>query len=563
MLGDGGEGVKVIWLTNRDGVSLHDQWDAGLFKLMFEGILWEHFIEFEHLDVDGTKGERTPVVDSAIFMLPARHHTMPGDIAWINEQIGQTEHCILMLVGDEEGTFPWREIIHRDLTFWVMMPHPVKHADLATSPQTVFVGNGFKEDTIDILDALGYSQKPHLWSFAGQITHPRRKQAANGLKKVMARAPGLLHESRGFTQGLDRREYLELLHDSRVAPCPSGPHTPDTFRFYEALEAGCFPIPDATTPDEANLGYWRMVYGEDFPFPTIFDWESVGGIVEAECVRWPVNANVAGAWWEQQKRRLTKTLLDWCYKHGEENLESPLTTIITSSPTLGSPQEQFDRLMDLIDSQGLFCFHEIMICFDGVRPEQEHLKDNYNEYVRMVVNHCRQWANCWTPIVAKHHVHQIGLMRMAMDLVDTPAVLFMEHDTPLLDHREIPRTLVDLVADDHLDVVRLHHEDVIQPDHEHLMVDHETTTMLGIPVRRTHQWSARPHIARSDYYRRVLAQDFTAGANCFLEDRLHSAAQVNPSEHRIAIYHPEGGIKRSTHTDARAGEPKFDREQIF
>ena len=34
-------------------------------------------------------------------------------------------------------------------------------------------------------------------------------------------------------------------------------------------------------------------------------------------------------------------------------------------------------------------------------------------------------------------------------------------------------------------------------------------------------------------------------------------------QHRIHIYHPEGNIKRSLHTDGRAGEKKFDELQVF
>lgn len=552
--------MPVIWLSNHDEVSLHDQWDSGLFKLMFDGRLWEHFVDFEHRDAVDWRRTR----DSAIFMLPARHHTSDEDVAWINQQIGSVEHCVLMLIGDEEATFPWREIRHPDLTFWVMMPHPVRHADLVGS--AVFVGNGFREDTLDLLADVPYGDRPHWWAFAGQVTHARRKQAANGLQKAMAAVPGILEPSRSFTAGLPRADYLALLANTRLAPCPGGPVTPDTFRFYEALQAGCAPLADATDGHESILGYWDFVYGDDFPFPIVNDWQGVGGILEDEAPRWPLNANVAAAWWEQQKRRLTKTLVAWCAKHNAPDFPGRVTSIITSSPTPGTVEEQYQRLMETVASARYHFFHhQQIVCFDAVRPQQAHLADAYNEYVRYAIDQFKRGDSLVLPIVTDSHVHQVGLMRRAMEFVDTPAVLFLEHDTPLvLDLGVSGQASLDLIEQGAIDVLRYHHEAVVQPAHEHLMIDHETVEMLGVPLRRTHQWSARPHLASADYYRRVLASEFSEDANCFLEDRLHSSAQVDPRGHRIAIYHPDSGnIKRSYHTDGRAGQPKFDDKQVF
>ena len=36
-----------------------------------------------------------------------------------------------------------------------------------------------------------------------------------------------------------------------MIPCPSGPATPDSFRLWEALEAGCVPIADGYAPAAA------------------------------------------------------------------------------------------------------------------------------------------------------------------------------------------------------------------------------------------------------------------------------------------------------------------------
>lgn len=564
--------VPVIWLSNHKEVSLHDQWDSGLFKMLFDNLLWDTGFVFEnHGNTDQF------ATQAAIFMLPARHHCSAEDIEWLNEQLARAQHCILMLIGDEEAAFPWKEVKHPDLQFWVMMPDPAKHIEL--KGHAVFVGNGFKGDTSDLLYTPEPPEKTVYWSFAGQATHARRKQAVIGLQKVMAQAQGILEPTQGFTQGLPRDEYLDLLRRTQIAPCPSGPCTPDTFRFYEALEAGCFPIADATSLAE-QLGYWDMVYGDDFPFPTVYDWSTVGGYVENEIYRWPQNGNVASAWWQKQKRILAQKLAAWCEKQGfARYVHSPyvgpsfgrMSVVITTSPTNKTADEQFEMLEYTLKSFGSsatehfpFQLQTIIAC-DGVRSEQKHLAPEYHEYVRRI---CWKANYVWDnilPVVAPRHVHQVGLARMAMDVVDTPVVLMMEHDTPVVWDEPIDwPALIGLVEYGAVDMIRLHHEAHILPAHEHLMVDHNTTTMLDVPLRRTKQWSQRPHVASSEYYRRILADHFSDEANCFIEDKMHSVAQSDPPHHRLAIYHPdEKNIKRSFHTDGRGDGLKYDGDQVW
>ena len=79
----------------------------------------------------------------------------------------------------------------------------------------------------------------------------------------------------GFAQGIDQSEYLDEMAVAKVAPCPPGPNTPDTFRLYEALEAGCVPVvePDTRT--------FLARYGLDVP--------STGGDWAGQVRRWAEN----------------------------------------------------------------------------------------------------------------------------------------------------------------------------------------------------------------------------------------------------------------------------------
>lgn len=81
-----------------------------------------------------------------------------------------------------------------------------------------------------------------------------------------------------------------------------------------------------------------------------------------------------------------------------------------------------------------------------------------------------------------------------------------------------------------------------------------------VPLTFTKQYSQRPFVAHTGWYRHLLNRFFPATARTMIEDRLHSPAQTEPwGDWRLAIYTPdEPIIKRSTHTDGRGDEDKFE-----
>jgi hypothetical protein len=193
---------------------------------------------------------------------------------------------------------------------------------------------------------------------------------------------------------------------------------------------------------------------------------------------------------------------------------------------------------------------------DGVRPEQQDLTDAYNEYLRRVVwKAMHHWDQVY-PVIMGQFVHQAEATRRTLDRVYTPLVLFVEHDTPLIG--DIPfGQLGDAVKAENL-IIRLHHEAAVHPEHVHLNAG-PLRTAAGVPIQPTVQWSQRPHLAQTDKYRHLIATYFTPESRTFIEDKMHGVAHYDRWEDwRLALYHPEGDIKRSTHTDGRAGASKFD-----
>ncbi len=201
----------------------------------------------------------------------------------------------------------------------------------------------------------------------------------------------------------------------------------------------------------------------------------------------------------------------------------------------------------------------IVMC-DGVREEQEDRRRDYDGYLHQVMWLCQhEWGDA-LPLVADDHQHQANMTRRALAFVDTPLILFMEHDTPLVTDEPISFLAVEtaLLADD-LDLIRFHHEAWILDEHRYLMVDQEPQSVRGCPVMRTTQWSQRPHVARVDFYRRLLEDHFPVTARTMVEDLAYSVVQRYPWRfHRLALYAPRPHMKRSLHTDGRDGDPKYE-----
>jgi hypothetical protein len=243
-----------------------------------------------------------------------------------------------------------------------------------------------------------------------------------------------------------------------------------------------------------------------------------------------------------------------------------ITIVVPVSPIKSHPDTAI--LAETIGSvRKLFPTAEIFLTFDGVRAEQEHRRADYNEFIHRALwlaDH--SWGNV-VPFLFDTHEHQSGMMRHVIDKIDTTLLMYVEQDTPLVTDEPIDFLKIDkFIVDGHSNLVRLYHEGVMPEEHHHLM--HGRTDVFI----ETSQWSQRPHIASTAYYRRILSSHFTADAKCFIEDRMYGILEEAERidgyqgwiQHRVHIYDPgHGNMKRSYHTDGRAGEAKFDDTQVY
>ncbi len=236
-----------------------------------------------------------------------------------------------------------------------------------------------------------------------------------------------------------------------------------------------------------------------------------------------------------------------------------LTVLVSTSPIPSHPSTKIIEETVASVRYWLPDAPMVVMC-DGVREEQEDRRADYDDYLHRVMWLCSHaWGDA-LPLVADNHQHQANMTRRALTLVDTPLILFMEHDTPLVTDCPIdwPAVQAALLADE-LDLIRFHYESLILEVHQYLMLDQTVRTIEGCPVLRTTQWSQRPHVARADYYRRLLDDWFPPTCRTMIEDLAYSVVQRYPWRfNRLAMYAPPGPhIKRSLNLDGREDAEKF------
>lgn len=534
--------LNILWLGNPEKSMFRGWWDMTILEDFFKGET--HFQSVELI----------PEGEGAVVIIPGR--SWVGKEKYLTRAIQKLSWCLMIIAGDEEGTVNIDHIGHQKLKVWVQNPIPGRHDKYGK------LGCGYTPG-IDVIKQHAPLPKSKDWFFAGQITHSRRVEMVKGLYGI---PNGELLETKGFTQGFDHFDYLSKMADAKVAPCSSGPKTPDTFRLFEALELGCVPIADEATPEYEVPGFWNWLFDDSVPFPTTLDWGPVSLFIKNAVDLYPALNNEIQAWWMRRKMDLRAKIYNDARQLGADIPEDDITVIIPVSPIKSHPST-----MILEETIRNVRYHhpiaKIIITFDGVREEQEELRSAYAEHIRRVLWISHQWGNVY-PIMFAKHTHQVGMAREALKHVTTPLILYVEQDTPIVIDEPIDwKLLIDMIKSGESNVIRLHFEGRIPEAHRGLMIGE-----VEGKFQKTIQWSQRPHLALSDFYRQMLQNNFSTDASCFIEDKIHGAVQDDYglygmdgwNKWKLHIYCPsETNIKRSYHTDGRAQEKKYDERQVW
>lgn len=535
--------IKVNYLSLREDTPKKDFWDYGLLYDLLE-------------DFDSVECGSLENADFGIVVIPARSHFELVDE--INKELSKLKGVVLFLMGDEEASFPVEKVKHDNIRIWVQNPH------LNLDKRHRKLGTGYPFPLRDFLKVDWPTPDKSLdWFFAGQVTHPRREQCVAQLRNL---DNGELVESKSFTAGIDQEDYFFQMIQAKIAPCPSGPITPDTFRLFEALELGCVPIADTRTSKEEWPNFWEWLFDEPVPFPTIDNWESLPGYIQDIKNEYPVINNRIQAWWLRKKNTYKKQIRKDIADLGGQLNPDAITVIIPVSPIPSHPDTKI--LEETINNVRFHLpYSEIILTFDGVREESEDKRADYEEHIRRILFKCREWKNV-SPYIFEEHVHQSGMARFIIDKIETPLILYVEQDTPLVIDEPIDWAhLINKIMTGQSNVIRFHFEGIIPKEHYHLLIGDPEDYLL-----KTAQWSQRPHLASTPFYRRILTDHFSEDSKCFIEDLVHGRVQkdfdkdglLGWQQWKLHIYYPDKkNIKRSYHTDGRAGTAKYDETQIW
>lgn len=171
------------------------------------------------------------------------------------------------------------------------------------------------------------SSRQHLWAFAGEVKQRRQRMLA----AARSLGPGFEHLTSKWEdeKALSKADYAQVLANTVFAPCPTGNHSPESFRLYEALEAGCIPIveeeggavalAEALAPasllriqpwrdrrwrdvgrKSLRRSYWLAPF-PDFPIPRIAHWENLPRLIDRIDVE--STATEVSRWWRDLKAR--------------------------------------------------------------------------------------------------------------------------------------------------------------------------------------------------------------------------------------------------------------------
>ena len=230
-------------------------------------------------------------------------------------------------------------------------------------------------------------------------------------------------------------------------------------------------------------------------------------------------------------------------KYDTETLSNLITVITTTNPIVSIPSTKI-----LYDSQSslfripAFAKCKKIIVFDGVQPQFEQRKDDYEEYKKRVIEltktdpfftntelvFCARWA------------HISGAVQEAIKRVKTPYLFVHQHDFILQKKFDLAGIIATMEVNPNVKHVRL--------------AKYPTNTYAGqweydgpvlekvigphfVPLCLSSGWSDNDHITRLDYYTDFVLPMCT---HCAMEWALHPALKFSLLEHGLKGHIPFG-----------------------
>jgi dihydrofolate reductase len=148
------------------------------------------------------------------------------------------------------------------------------HPAFIHRPNIKHFGLGYRRD-LGTREWISLDQRLYTWSFAGYICKSDRTQILELFKPM---EPFYIYGTGGFERNImEPSLYFDRMKHSKFVLCPVGNCSLDTFRLYEALEAGAIPVvlsSNVNQPFVRFIGhYWELLFGGVVPFVCSATWE--------------------------------------------------------------------------------------------------------------------------------------------------------------------------------------------------------------------------------------------------------------------------------------------------
>lgn len=243
------------------------------------------------------------------------------------------------------------------------------------------------------------------------------------------------------------------------------------------------------------------------------------------------------------------------------SLKNLITALITTSPIPSCPStEIISQAYDGIRSH--LPDISIVITVDGMYSGHQIYGLPYEEYKQNLRN--LNWPNVEI-IEFEEYTHQFEMTRQAFkrNRIQTPLVLWHEHDWKLLPNIEWDKIVQTLLVDREVAHMRFAETDGVPPyDRIDPKFDRGSiVTKSGLNLLRTTEYFGCPNIARREFFEAVFRMADWGRIHFELVAR-GFAEKDNGREFPLSYYNPQPNRKRSQHLDGRLADGPVERTRL-
>lgn len=263
---------------------------------MFEGE-WLHEIlpfmrQYEHIKMESASEIRNKNIVVIDNLLDDKKLTQ-------YKQLYYNNNVLLIHLSDEYFRDDYRCYEYCNVV-WRNLWNPV----LARYRNVKFFPLGYKKGFKKNTENIEIKNKKYIWFFAGDIKKSNRQLMYDNIIKIQG---GCCHLTAYFNSpdGLGVEDYRKYMENSIFVPCPAGNVHLDSFRIYEALEAGCIPIIE----NGRGLDCFRPYLGEN-PILMISDWNNIEEMIKNIMQKGDVESlsRECSEWWKKHKLDIQKRI---------------------------------------------------------------------------------------------------------------------------------------------------------------------------------------------------------------------------------------------------------------